>query len=496
MRTIYEILRDWRGCLALYLAFVGLHAGLRFAFSDAIAVDEVVETVFAQDWRLGYDPRQPPLYTWALILVQSVLGPTAEAFHLLKYALLGATLFMLRAAALAMFDDPRAAALGAFAILFTYQVGWNVHDGVTHTLCLMAAIAATLWLLTRKIEGGGWMTCIGLGLAIGAGMLSKYGYPAALVALLVGAVAWSRGRAALKDPRLIATLVVALAVAGPYYGLWLPEHAAAAYTVNGGAAEIATLTRIGSALLSAVYAPLAFLSPLLIVAFILAPRALLRPSGAADGYERMLGAATLVALGILVLGAVFGGVVAYAERWMHAFVLFTPLWLALRWRRAEPAPRRLVLAGWAFAGFVAIALVGRAAPYLIGPPACSNCRYSWPYEDQLIPALAAAGAEAGTIVAYDEHLAGNLRQAFPEARIISRHKPFFIPDGAAGPCIAVWNVALRGARPPLEQDLGVRGFAPPVTITAPMRMPLGWRDARTVRWAFTASPAACVPGAS
>ncbi|MEM6492299.1 MAG: hypothetical protein AAF684_10430, partial [Pseudomonadota bacterium] len=140
------------GFCAAFALFAALHVGLRFSFSDAIAVDEVVETVFAQSWALGYDPKQPPLYTWLLRAAQLTFGPTAETFHLLKYFLLGVGLLALRAAALRMTGDPIFAGAAAFAILLTYQVGWNIHDGVTHTLTLFAACALTLWLLVRIID--------------------------------------------------------------------------------------------------------------------------------------------------------------------------------------------------------------------------------------------------------------------------------------------------------------------------------------------------------
>ena len=40
------------GFCAAFALFAGVHAALRFAFSDAIAVDDVVENVFAQGARL------------------------------------------------------------------------------------------------------------------------------------------------------------------------------------------------------------------------------------------------------------------------------------------------------------------------------------------------------------------------------------------------------------------------------------------------------------
>ena len=492
--TSLNKLTSLRGFLLAYLGFVALHAGLRFAFSDAIAVDEVVEAVFTQHLALGYDPRQPPLYTWLLYGVHALLGPTAEAFHLLKYTLLGATLLCLRAAAFRMFGDARAATLAALAILFTYQVGWNVHDGVTHTLTLMLAIAAVIWLLTRLADGGGWLDYAALGLVLGLGLLSKYGFAAGPFALAIGALAWPPTRKALANRRILLTLVIAVAIAAPYYALWLPERAAAAYSLDAAAATMGAFERVGGALLSSVFAPLAFLSPLILVLAFAAPGRMIAPDGRAEGWERVLGVALLASFGVLLFGVFFGGVVNYAERWMHPLFLFGPLWLGLRWRRAAPPARRLRIVCWLFVGFVAISLLGRAAPYLIGPPACGKCRYSYPYADRLTPALEAVGAPTATIMAFDEHLAGNLRQAFPDARIVSLHTRFWRPPGTASPCIAVWDRRSRGDRPPLEAEAGVDGFGPVATIDGPVETPLGWRTAPTVQWAFAVAQGGCLGG--
>ena len=76
--------------------------------------------------------KQPPLYEWMLWSVQRVTGPTLPSFLLFKYGLLTATFGFLYLVAKRIFTDQRwAATLAALSPLMLYQIGWNLHEGVT-----------------------------------------------------------------------------------------------------------------------------------------------------------------------------------------------------------------------------------------------------------------------------------------------------------------------------------------------------------------------------
>lgn len=74
--------------------------------------------------------------------------------------------------------------------------------------------------------------------------------------------------------------------------------------------------------------------------------------------------------------------------------------------------------------------------------------------DAVGPAVAAAGFRRGTIVAGPGPLGGNVRLAFPDARVASLETPGYLPPliaGAAdGDCLLVWD---RGPADALPDDL-------------------------------------------
>jgi 4-amino-4-deoxy-L-arabinose transferase-like glycosyltransferase len=54
--------------------------------SPTLGIDDVQEAMFAQTWELGYDPEQPPLYTWLLLAVFKLVGVNLFGLTLLRYA--------------------------------------------------------------------------------------------------------------------------------------------------------------------------------------------------------------------------------------------------------------------------------------------------------------------------------------------------------------------------------------------------------------------------
>ncbi len=432
--------------LALYCA---VHFILRLSLSDTIGVDDAIEGVFTQSLAPGYDSRQPPLYTWLLWLVQRVTGPSLISFLILKYGLLSATFLLYYRIAQRLFGDTRYASLTAWSLLLLYQIGWNLHEGVTQTQVLMLACTATLYTFLRASDRGTTMAYVLLGLAIGAGLLAKLSFGAFLVCLAAGALLTARFRPTLVAPRILISLTVAAAVVSPY-ALWLFAGAtdldAVFRSAVGNDNETGYLPRAGKGLLSAVLTSLGFLSPLLPILLLLFPRELLRgpaPSELDTDVQRLIGIMLLTGLILLVLGVLVARIGEYKERWLHPFLLVAPLYFFGRVRGADPAPGRIRIYLAAVFG-ISVFVVGlRTAHLVIGPPLCNKCRPLVPYA-KLADVLAEAGFETGTIVVRNGNTAGNLRAAFPDARIYVLNNPTYEPP-AAPPntdrrCLVVWPI--------------------------------------------------------
>jgi 4-amino-4-deoxy-L-arabinose transferase-like glycosyltransferase len=117
---------------------------MRLATSHNLPQDDVTANILAQTLKPGYVVRQPPLLEWLLWSVQRLTGPTLLSFLIIKYGLLTATFAFLYLVGKRVFADLRWAAIGALSPLLLYQIGWNLHEGVTHTMALICAVAASM----------------------------------------------------------------------------------------------------------------------------------------------------------------------------------------------------------------------------------------------------------------------------------------------------------------------------------------------------------------
>lgn len=113
---------------------------MRFASSQTVGIDDAFENPLTQTLAWGYEARPPPLYTWLLWAAQRVGGYGLGPFPVIKYALLAVIALSVHTVACRATTDAPLAALAAFSMSALYQNGWNVHEGVTHTVVLSAAI--------------------------------------------------------------------------------------------------------------------------------------------------------------------------------------------------------------------------------------------------------------------------------------------------------------------------------------------------------------------
>jgi hypothetical protein len=94
--------------------------------------------------------------------VQRVTWPTLTSFLFLKYGLLTATVAFLYLVAKRLFADQRWAAIAAPSPLLLYHIGWNLHEGVTQTMALICAVAASMWSCARLLD---WRLLLSVGAA-------------------------------------------------------------------------------------------------------------------------------------------------------------------------------------------------------------------------------------------------------------------------------------------------------------------------------------------
>jgi hypothetical protein len=173
-----------------------------------------------------------------------------------------------------VFADRKWAVLTALSLLLVYEIVWNLHEGVTHTMVLICAVAASFLAFMRMVERRATQDYLVFGACICFGLISKWSFAAFCLALAAGALLQPALRARLLDWRILVSVGVAAIVAAPaIYWLVTGGHDLVsvydqAVAPNASDRLRATLTGLGLAL----FAPLAFLFPLDGILVVLFPR--------------------------------------------------------------------------------------------------------------------------------------------------------------------------------------------------------------------------------
>ncbi len=454
--AVPPFLRTPLGVALAVLAFGAVYSTIRILASPAIGTDDAWENVYVQSLRPGYILAQPPLYEWILWTVQQGLGTGVQSFLAVKFGLMAlSAVFLFGAARFAIRDDATAA-IATFSYVLFYQIGWNMLEGVTHTAVLFCACAATTFTLSRAVRTGRWLDHAWLGLALGAGLLSKFGYPLFAGSLFAAFLAEPLLRRGLRPRRLVLSLVIALLCASPFL-YWV---VAGERPVLGAVTDIMTegarqphILRAGAGVAKLGLSLIGFALPLVPIVALFFWRPLLRRGAGADAlsdaYARAYGRAILIAIGLAVLAILATGASRFRERHMHPFLVLLPIWLFARIERGGVPGRRMRIFRATILATVGLVLAIRVAG-LLAPDTmfCGRtCRPAKPYAD-LIAGLRALGV-GGTLVGLDRYTAGNLRVGFPEARIIMATEPLGFPEASRppGPCWIIWEAGEKAHLP-------------------------------------------------
>ncbi|MCX2723384.1 ArnT family glycosyltransferase [Roseibium salinum] len=420
------------------------HLLLRALSSPVLGTDDMFENVLVQTLQAGYMLRQPPFYEWLLWSAQQVFGPTIWAALFVKYGLISiAALFLFLIARKAV-SDPRLAALCAFSYSLYYQFGWNLHEGVTHTVVLTTACVASAYLFVKALETERLVFYVLFGLVAGAGLLAKHSYPLFALALVLAAASDREWRPKLRLTGLLLVPLAAVLLYSPYAWWIVSEGLALLSAVSktmGMTDEASHVLRAGEGLGKLAFGLLGFSVPLLPILLVLFwPRYIGRrepviPSVTA--VARLCGRTVLAMIALTALIIVVTGATYVKERHMHPLMLLLPIYLFADLERFGFQRRWRWLAAIVIA-VAAVAFLARV-PGLAAPDRfwCGgNCRHMKPYADLQAP-LAGLGAADATLIADDGYTGGNLRVLFPDARIVTSAIP--ARTAAREKCFFIWE---------------------------------------------------------
>jgi 4-amino-4-deoxy-L-arabinose transferase-like glycosyltransferase len=473
--------------LALYLA---AHAAVRLVlWPDALGYDDAEQVLSAQSWAWSYRYTQPPLVTWLLLALRDVAGlaPGLVAITVLRTAMLAALHVFTYLAARRVVDGPLPAALASASLAGTYTLGYLAHGDLPHSTLLAVAVAASLWLWLRLIEAPTPARTLAFGVVCGLGLLAKWNFVVLALGYLGVGLAAPATRRLVLSWRTPVVVALAGAIAAPS-AWWVATHHPSLAALGEGvlvapadAAAPGPLAGLGALATSA----LAFPQPWLVLALLVLwpARRRLSPAG---------GRLAALIVGVLALHALLvpvAGAVNFPERWMIVPLLPLPL---LGLAAVDPGHRAVpALGGVLVALAVAVVLV-RATIGLTDAAYCGTCRTRLPAA-AFAEAIRDAGFVAGTVVAPDMHLAGNLKRWLPRARVVVPRLPAGAwPAPADGQCVVVWRGAGDGEG---ERAAARRAFgaaladAPTRRVTAPL---LGARERRaTMSFRLGAGEGSC-----
>jgi len=420
------------------------HLLLRALSTQVLGTDDMFENVLVQTLEPGYMLRQPPLYEWLLWSAQQVLGPTIWAALAVKYGLISVAALFLFLIARKAIADPRLAALCAFSYSLYYQFGWNLHEGVTHTVVLTTACAISAFFFLKALETGRLVYYLAFGAAAGAGLLGKHSYPLFILALTLAALSDTVWRGRLRFAGLLLVPLAAALVYSPYAWWILSEGLKLLSSVSdtmGVTAQSSHFARAGEGLARLAFGLLGFSVPLVPVLLVLFwPRYLGRrqpQTPAVNDAARLCGRTVLAMIVLTALLIAVTGATYVKERHMHPLMLLLPIFLFADLERFGFQRQ------WRWLGLVVLAVVAVAflarVPGLAAPDRfwCGGkCRHMKPYADLRAP-LTELGADKATLIADDGYTGGNLRVLFPEARVVTKAIPARTPPRQK--CFFVWE---------------------------------------------------------
>ncbi len=425
--------------LGAVLIYSVLHVGFRLLASHVLGEEDVVDIVLTQDLRAGYSayPRQPPLYDWVLWAVQQVFGPRLESFLFIKYGALIATAGFLYVASLRILKDRLFAILSVESLALIYSIAWRYHEGFNHEIGAMVAVMATFWLFLRTVDYSRTIDFVLLGVGVGLGSLTEPQYLVFLGSLFVAAFLQPSIRRRILKPQLALAFVIAVLIASPYL-LWLVEDQSRLNALWGTRKNY--LSGMPGRLWDAVRGPFAYLAPLIFILPLMFPGSLRTAwsdlkapvhKGTAPNYEQLVLHAALISFALCILGALLFSIRRLPIHGYMPFYLTSVIWLFGVAKRASGTKAYVKRFTQLALGIAVVALCARLANMFVLDPVCKICRWGIPYAG-LAAEMRVRGFEDGTILAVNHELAGNLRQQFPDAPLVTRRNPKFTPQSVQG----------------------------------------------------------------
>jgi hypothetical protein len=384
--------------------------------------------------------------------------------------LLGITFGFAYGTARRLIEDPRLSALCCYSFAAIYMLAFYSHHDLTHTTMMTAMLAVAWYVFVRLAAMPHIDWYLTLGGVFGLGLLGKWNFVMFAAALPLTCLLMPAYRPLVLTWKIVPTAGICALIVLPTFVAVLREGTPDLDTLRsvlvGENGPYAARVTEGTARL--VLSALAYPQPLLALAALVFALPLWRglrssartvlDSKRPDVVFLVSTMAVSVALHlalVLVLGAR-----QFHERLMQPPLFILPMALFMLVERGRPSVRAVNLFALMLGALVAATLAARITVYLIGADYCGSCRNMVPFRALAGDLRDAGFSGLGTIIADGFHTGGNMRVAFPEARVVDAAFPpstWPAPKGE-GQCMLVWQARedpgySEGARRYLESYL-------------------------------------------
>lgn len=431
LRTHAGGLATEQGWLLLIAAYFFCNQLLRVWVSGTADLDQSEQLVLAQSFAWGYGA-QPPLYTWIVRGLFGLTGVEHSVLLLFKALLLTAIFAVLLAIGRMLSFSASQHVIMLCSAMLLPQLIWESQRDLTHST--LAALMGLLlfWQVLRTLQAPQFYNYLLAGVLAGLGLLSKYNlvfFPAALGFALLSMPVY---RPFVLNRNTLFALMVMVAMLLPHLA-WVQAHPdlAAGSLHKLQVTNVGVGAGLGTGVAQAWVSALAFLSPLWLFALCLWPRkgASLQPALLP---ARILLMRTLIGVMVLVsLFVLISGAQEIKDRWYQPLLCLVPVAVA-----AFSRPTRLGYRMFVGLALLVVLLVGVMLNQRIvqaermGKLERPNIPLVTALEQLRVQGLSQVLPQGPAqdvaqilapqwIVADSTLLAGNARQVFPEALVVT-----------------------------------------------------------------------------
>lgn len=399
------------------LVYFTAHIIFRVLVSSSLEQDEAEQVLFSQ-WLRGTYRSTPPLYTWLQMLFFRVFGTNLFSLSLLKNGLLFATYTFVFLSARILLGGTRQALLASLSLLLIPQISWESQRDLTHSVLATTFSAATLFTVLALLESAKLKSYLGLGLAVGLGMLTKYNYALFLSAVLLSLLSYQRGRSLLFSRKFLLTLVIALVFWGPYC-YWLASNWDAA-TSSVHKLNIVEHDFILVGAVNLVVACVSFVAPVALVYLFIFPQGYARffRNRPAREFSFPMPRYFIFLFTLFVIMILFWRVTFFKDRWMQPLLFLFPLYFLIYVEEqflSEKAVRNFTAIALAVALIILTLIPGRI---VLGPSLGYLTDFNYPYQ-ALAEKIREHGSEPNLIIVDWSENAGNIRFQFTGSLVLT-----------------------------------------------------------------------------